>query len=136
MIKNYHGPNFRETKTCFHCKNGNYCPGVYPTFDDPGEPESIKCTIPSVMDDEQLYYDWLDAHRHLEYFDLADECSGFDPIIIEECANCRKTINSEQWQHKLWVASIWDTVPVCSEKCKSELEKKIQDDLDKHCCGI
>lgn len=86
-------------KTCEHCKNSIF-------EEDLGDEDfyTFKCTrddLPEDMVDEAFLND------------DANNCTGFDPIIIKTCAHCGKKLNIPYY--KLKYAS--RDIGFCCEQC-------------------
>lgn len=52
-------------------------------------------------------------------------CLLFVPRLIEACGNCGRDIGKPEFEWKLWCSSVHSQIPVCSEKCQKELDKKM-----------
>jgi hypothetical protein len=125
----YCGPNWKETKTCFHCTHSEYDPGCPSSYYDPGYPPFAEC----ILEDKELdnmIDKWSEDHPNSEYENVAEECPYFDPILLKECAHCHKLLGVPQWSHKFWASTPFNVLPVCSEICKYELEDKAQAEFE------
>jgi hypothetical protein len=103
-----------QLPNCFNCARGLFVPGRSGTREDPPEPDEVNCK-------EMDIDDW-----QADYYKDATRCQKYVPKFVQECANCKQPIGIPETIHKYW-ADLEDTVPVCCENCKNELEQKFDD---------
>lgn len=111
----------KRKKTCFNCKNLRKVKGDY----SQGQSDLIDCTSSKV--------DYKTIGRlHNNSRILPEICGDYNPIMIDNCANCGKSINKPIWSWNFWVDEVFDKVPVCSLKCKKEKEKEIENAVNSY----
>jgi len=98
-----------------------------------GKPDCDTCNHASWFEDVSV---GIQGHAECDY-DFTDEeveciedgiegintenCEHYDPRMIPKCNGCKKDMNVPEFAWGLW-ASTWDLEPVCSLKCKKEVE--------------
>jgi hypothetical protein len=60
---------------------------------------------------------------------MAKDCPYFTPHLIDSCSNCKQSINQPEYTWQLWVSGYFDKLPVCSEKCRTELQIKCDKEI-------
>lgn len=105
-----------KEKTCWNCQNTNK--------------EGI-CKF--ILNNETNWYTLLlDYAKQLPETDTFYQdggvgaiCPFYQPIMIENCANCKKEINQPEHLHKLW-GNVFhgNSVPVCSIECQKIINKQ------------
>lgn len=68
--------------------------------------------------------------KELDETTMAKDCPYFDPHLYTECANCKTPINQPIYSWELFVVGAWCELPVCSEKCKAELQIKVDKEIE------
>jgi hypothetical protein len=115
-----------EGKSCFNC---NHCKAI-PGDRDTGFETEAMCEF-EPQADQNIPPDWYDLLLdHLQPNDdedtIGQACPFYSPILVELCWQCKKPINSVEHLHKIFSPHPeGDPIPVCSEACKKDLDKKI-----------
>lgn len=112
-------------KSCFTCRNAIIYHGHNGGLYEP--PESTH------MEECRAENMTKEAEEKCENIDWDEEkcpniCGCYNPVIIDSCTNCKKTINTPLFEHK-WFANLYESLPVCSENCKKDLENKFQKEI-------
>lgn len=112
-------------KSCFDCKNAI-------VFED--RSVGIEAYVDDCKqgDKPEVQKFFSDDEGGLEVFDetkVASKCPYFEPHLYSECANCKVTINEPIYSWSLVVVGVYDELPVCSEKCKVELQKRVDSEI-------
>jgi len=116
--------------TCFDCKLAIITRGYPDTRLDPGMPDMVEeCN--AIDENGKLE----EIKESVEYNEdkLPELCGQFQPKMIEKCCNnnCSKEINAPEWSWKLWAHTLYDSIIVCSEECKKNVEDKTEKEMEK-----
>lgn len=127
--------------SCFDCVYGfiveDLSVGIGPGIDNCKHPEdqvqeSFEKAVEKLLntEDEIKYLDNLGFDSHEEFF--ANRCGGFSPTPLDtECFICGTKIVAQNKGAYPWFAAKslidWELQPVCSENCRDEANKKLDD---------
>lgn len=106
--------------TCWDCKLSFKDYGYTGDYNTPPEPATVECYCPDVDIDLLEGNDWNEDA-------MPGICGHFEPLMINECRECKKELNIPEWSWKLWVHE-WIDFAVCSEECQKKLQNKIRDE--------
>jgi hypothetical protein len=109
--------------TCFDCITTKIYRGTAGDYYSPPEPDEAECLNEDV--DDKLF-----EENDYNEDDLPELCGQFQPKMIKKCGNkdCNKEMNVPEWSWKLWAATMWNNIPVCSKQCKQKVED--EDELE------
>jgi hypothetical protein len=105
-------------KHCKNCKHSRNIESIV-TEDFQIIPELNECSNAHVTIKFMESHNWKES-------ELAKNCEHYEPKPVGNCSNCDYYIATPIPQWSMFVKALYGEVPVCSEKCKKELESKIE----------
>lgn len=105
---------------CSHCKEFL----IWEDGDGWNEPRITEIDCNSEINSEEEVEEYLTSDEK----DVR-KCSGFKPIIVEECSNCKKPMNIPLYKCK-YSDCIYDVENYCSQACKEESWEKFRKQMD------
>ena len=120
--------------TCFECLNAKIYPGCHATLYEPSEPAEAECRLIFPLWWMQTYAEELTEPEEAEAlrrlieledklwmyhdFELPEHCGRFDPVLVENCAECGQQIDAALWEWGIWAMDMYEQRPACSEACR------------------
>ena len=111
-------------KSCFNCihseKDAGSAEGMY----EPPEPATAICT--KEYDIDEFDNSISDAAQPED--ELPELCGHYEPVLVDEICVCGKELKGieREWPH-WW--STYSLIPMCSEQCVKDMEKKTCEQL-------
>ena len=141
MIEEYKKNDPTQHRQCRNCANAIIEEAIPPTYDDPGDPMGVYCSLienaPREKRPDHLTgrmvsfsdFDWLESLFDEYYEDTAIRCDHFILQPVGECEECKEKIDAPKltWDRHVMVPETGYTFPVCSKECQEEAERKIKE---------